>query len=188
MELAASQVTDDGTANGVALGQNNSELQLVGPSAIRVMCNVAALLPKQPSGEGNNHYSQKPYWHIERARIDASRNVAVELIVNGLPVERQEIAADGTQTKLKFETEIQHSSWVAVRILGSSHTNPVFVIVNNQPIRASRKSAQWCLDGVNRCWSQKERFLRAAETADAKAAYEHARNAYQKILEESVVD
>lgn len=188
MELNAVQVTDNGNANGVALGQNNSELLLAGPAAIHVTCNAAALLPKQPSGEGNNHYSQKPYWHIERARIGASRNVAVELIVNGLPVERQEIAADGTQTTLKFQTEIPHSSWIAVRILGSSHTNPVFVIVDNQPIRASRKSAQWCLNGVARCWSQKERFLRAAETADAKAAYEHARNAYQKILAESVVD
>src|SRR5438094_528224 len=31
-------------------------------------------------------YAEKPYWHIERARIGTSREVPVELIVNGEPV------------------------------------------------------------------------------------------------------
>ena len=33
----------------------------------------------------------------------------------------------------------------------SAHTNPVFVIVGDQPIRASRRSAEWCLRGVDQC-------------------------------------
>jgi len=62
------------------------------------------------------------------------------------------------------------------------------VIVDGKPIRASRKSAQWCLAGVDQCWSQKERFYAAGEMKDAKAAYEHARVVYRKIVEESAQD
>jgi hypothetical protein len=75
-----------------------------------------------------------------------------------------------------------------MRILPSSHTNPVFVVVADKPIRASKKSAQWCLDGVEQCWKSKERFYKQDEKADAKAAYDHAREVYRKIVEESDVD
>ena len=62
------------------------------------------------------------------------------------------------------------------------------MIVDDKPIRASRKSAEWCLKGVDRCWSQKQRFYAAAEMDDAKAAYEHARQVYRRIVEESTND
>ena len=42
-------------------------------------------------------------------------------------------------------------------------TNPVFVLVGEKPIRASRRSAEWCLKGVDQCWSQKQRFIKADE-------------------------
>jgi len=29
-----------------------------------------------------------------------------------------------------------------------SHSNPIFILVGDQPIRASLKSAEWCLQGV----------------------------------------
>jgi hypothetical protein len=41
---------------------------------------------------------------------------------------------------------------------------------------------------VDQCWSQKERFIRAAELADAKAAYAHARATYRQRLAECTVD
>jgi hypothetical protein len=164
------------------------EFSVSGESLIPFSCNVAALLPEEPTGIAERNYAQQPYWHIERARVERTREVPVELVVNGLPVERQLIVADGTQHKLIFETKISRSSWVAVRILGSSHTNPIFVIVDNQPVRASRRSAQWCLDGVDQCWSQKERFIRAEEMADAIRAYDHARQVYRQILDESPTD
>ena len=37
-----------------------------------------------------------------------------------------------------FRHRLERSSWVAARILPSSHTNPVFVEVAGAPIRASR--------------------------------------------------
>ena len=75
-----------------------------------------------------------------------------------------------------------------LRILPSSHTNPIFALVDGKPIRASKRSAEWCLKGVDQCWSQKERFYKPAEMEDAKQAYAHARETYKKILAECDVD
>jgi hypothetical protein len=77
---------------------------------------------------------------------------------------------------------------VAPRILLSSHTNPVFVLVGDKPIRASKRSAERCLKGVDQCWSQKKQFIQATEMDDAVQAYHHARAVYQQILSESDVD
>ncbi|HEV3342931.1 MAG TPA: hypothetical protein VG125_21335, partial [Pirellulales bacterium] len=81
------------------------------------------------------------------------------------------------------------SSWIALRIFGSSHTNPVFLEVGGAPTRASKKSAQWCLDAVDVCWKQKSPAIRAgAEREAAEKAYEIARQAYRKILAECTAD
>jgi hypothetical protein len=108
--------------------------------------------------------------------------------VNGKPVAREVIAADGTLRPFKARVPIGRSSWVALRILPSSHTNPIWVKVGGQPVRASKASAKWCLEGVDRCWSNKERFIAKGEMDDARAAYDHARAAYQKILAEAHAD
>ena len=76
---------------------------------------------------------------------------------------RKNIVADGTLAGRRVRRKIERSSWVALRILPSSHTNPIFVLVGGKPIRASRRSAEWCLKGVDQCWSQKERFIKADE-------------------------
>lgn len=169
--------------NDVAVGENGSELRLSQPGPVRATLKVAALLeekPLPPSGRFS--------WNIERARIDQTREVPLELVVNGYPVARTNIVADGRMQDVTLEANIERSSWVAVRILPSSHTNPIFVLVDGKPIRASRRSAEWCFKGVDQCWSQKERFYKPAEIEEAKAAYAHARETYQRILAESDVD
>ena len=82
-------------------------------------------------------YDQKPYWELERARIGNSRKVPLELVVNGLPVAKQEIEADGKMRPVSFDARVERSSWVALRILPSSHTNPVFVLAQGQGVRAA---------------------------------------------------
>ena len=74
---------------------------------------------------------------------------------------------------------------MALRILPSSHTNPIWVLVGEKPVRASRRSIEWCLQGVDRCWSQKERFIAPAELPQAQADYEHARTVYRQRLQEA---
>jgi hypothetical protein len=114
--------------------------------------------------------------------------VPVELIVNGQAVEKQDLVADGKIADLKFNYKPERSSWVALRVFPSCHTNPVFVEVDGKPIRASKKSAQWCLDAVDVCWKQKVKQTRPAEQPAAAAAYDVARKAYAKILAESAAD
>jgi len=175
----------DFKVDSVSLGQKGSERRRANPGTVHVRARAAAFLDVTPKTEiRNRSYQAKPYWDIERARIGETRNVPVEVIVNGHPVAQQLIAADGTLHDLEFEVPIERSSWIALRILPSSHTNPIFVLVGDKPIRASRKSADWCLKSVNQCWSQKERLIKADELKDAKDAYEHARQAYRRLLSE----
>ena len=129
---------------------------------------------------------EKPYWAIERARIGDSREIAVELVVNGLAVARTTALADGVRREVRFDVPVPASSWMAVRVLGAAHTNPVFAIVDGKPIRASRRSAEWCLAAVDQCWTQKVVNIRPAERADAAGAYNHARAVYRKLIEESL--
>ena len=127
---------------------------------------------------------QTPYWHLERARIGTTREVPVELVVNGKPIARKNIVADGSVEDITFDVQVERSSWLAVRILGSSHSNPIFILVDGKPIRASRQSAQWCLAAVDQCWTQKAPKISKAELADAQAAYDHAREVYTKLTAE----
>ena len=173
----------------IVMGEDGSELRLTSPGKIHTTARVAARLNPEPAPEiSRRPVNAKPYWDIERARIGASREVAVELIVNGYPVAKKNIPADGRLQDVAFDVTIERSSWIAMRILPSAHTNPIFVVVGDQPIRASRRSAEWCLAGVDRCWSQKERFIKQAELQDARDAYAHARTVYRQRLAESTVE
>ncbi len=175
--------------DGVAMGERGSELRLSKPKDVKISARVAARLDQIPNKViSKKHYSEKPYWDIERARIEDSREVAVELVVNGNLAARKKIVADGKPNDVSFNVNIPKSSWVALRVLPSSHTNPIFVLVEDKPIRSSRRSAEWCLAAVDRCWSNKERFIKADEKEDAKSAYAHARETYRDILSESYQD
>jgi hypothetical protein len=197
---ARSYVTDGSmhligfTANGLGVGEAGKDgraslLAAKKGEAVKVKVRAAGLLAEKPDESiGKRSLDQKPYWHIERARAGDTRRVPVELIVNGESVERKEIEADGDINDVSFEFTPKQSSWMAVRVFASAHTNPIFVEVDGQPIRASRKSAQWCLDAVDVCWKAKVRNIRGPERAAAMAAFDTARRAYRKILRESAVE
>jgi len=179
----------DFRANDLLVGTRGSEIKLDRAQTVRVTAKVAALLDAKPDETlRDRRGDQQPYWDIERARINGTREVPVEVIVNGQPVARKNILADGSLQSLVFEIPIERSSWVALRILPSSHTNPIFVMVSDRPIRASRRSAEWCLKAVDQCWSQKAGKISAKERTEAEKAYEYARQIYRKILAESEVD
>lgn len=179
----------DFAINNLPVGERGGVLNLREPKKVSLSVKAAALLSTKPNPSIRDRpYDHKPYWHIERARLGDSREVEVEVIVNGQPVQKTKILADGTTHDLKLEVPIERSSWVAARILPSSHTNPVWVIIDNKPVRASKRSAEWCLKGVDVCWKQKERFIAPKEMDDAKKAYAHAKATYLGILAESEVD
>ena len=164
--------------NETAVGEKGSELKMAGPGKVRVRAKVAALLSEQ---------AQRParfVWQLEKARIGQSRTVPLELVVNGRAVARQDFTADGTLRDVEFDLPVERSAWVALRIFPSSHSNPVFVMVGNKPIR-ERASLEWCLKGVDQCWSQKQRFIAAREMEEARSAYDHARRIYRERLVEA---
>jgi len=179
----------DFKVNNVRMGEGESELKLASAGRVRVSAQVAARLNQTPNPDlQHRKFDQKPFWDVERARIGETRTVPVEVIVNGYPMAKKTIEADGKLQEISFEVPIEKSSWIAMRILPSSHTNPVFVLVDGKPIRASRRSAEWCLKGVDQCWSQKERFIKENEMADAKSGYEHARITYKRLIQECAAD
>jgi hypothetical protein len=182
----------DFTVNGLGVGLKGSELRLKEPGKVTIQATVAALLEATPTAATEairkTPWSGRPYWDLERARLGDSRRVPVEVVVNGRPVARQEIDADGKEREVSFEVPIEKSSWVALRVLPSSHTNPVFVVVDGKPIRASKKSAEWCLAAVEQCWKQKFPRIRQAERAAAEAAYGHARKEYRRLITECAAD
>lgn len=177
----------DFAVNGVAMGTNGSELRLAQPGSARATARVACLLPAEPPAAAPDP-TRQPYWTPEHARVAGSRDVTVELIRNGQPVASQRVRADGVLRDVSFDARVERSSWLALRIMGSAHTNPIFAIVGGRPIRASRRSAEWCLQAVDQCWSQKTRGIRAREREAAQRAYEQARVRYRQIVAESDVE
>ena len=202
----------DFSVDGVEVGTASSEVKLKEKGLVHVSVKIAAHLDPSPldadtipSDRGQRFWmnslengkalsagenihdralDQTPYWHIERARIGSTREVPVELVMNGRVVARKNILADGSVQAIAFDQLVDRSSWLAVRILGSSHTNPIFVLVDEKPIRASRESARWCLAGVNQCWTQKAPKISKAELPEARAAYDHAREVYTRLIAE----
>ena len=178
--------------DGVRVGEGASERTLDAPGVVTITARVAALLEPAGSPRGASIRSSpldaKPYWDVERARVGESSKVPVEVVVNGRPAARSEVEADGALREVRFEVPIERSSWVALRIYPSSHTNPVFVTVGGKPIRASKSSARWCLAGIDRCWEEKSPSLAEPDFREAQEAYDFARAAYRKILEEAVED
>ena len=176
----------DFSVNGTASGTDGSEVRLGQAGRVTVTVRAAANLPAEPDeATRQKRYDETPYWDLERARIGATREVPVEIVVNGAVGATQKLVADGSIRTLTFDLDIDRSSWIAARILPSSHTNPVFAIVAGKPIRASRRSIEWCLNAVNQCWTQKAPRIRPGELEEARKAYDHARAVYRQRLAES---
>lgn len=176
------------SVNGLEAGTDDSRLNLKKEESVKITASVAANLPEHQDQQGaaiaQTDMTEQPYWDIERARIGTSRKVRVELIVNGFAVDTTEITADSKMNDVTFNYPVSHSSWVALRIYPSSHTNPVFIIVDGKPIH-ERKSAEWCRKAVDQCWKMKQANIRADERSAAAEAYDNARKIYDQIIQDS---
>lgn len=175
--------------NGTLVGTNDSELRLDAPGQVHAQVKVAAYLDTVPNEQiRGKRYDEKPYWDVERARIGDTREVPVELVVNGHAVARQNVSADGQIHDVAFDAAIDRSSWIAVRILPAAHTNPIFALVGGKPVRTSRRSAEWCLAAVDQCWTQKAPRISPSDLEPARKAYDEAREVYRKLIRESAAE
>ena len=109
----------------------------------------------------------------------------VEVVVNGKVVASKEVPADGKTHNLEFPVEVTQSSWVAVRHFPQLHTNPVNVIIDGKPIRASADSARWCIETIHELWRNRSRRISEPERPAARAAYDRAIRKYEQIIRES---
>jgi hypothetical protein len=98
----------------------------------------------------------------------------VELVVNGRAVAAEEVSADGRTHELSWSIPLEQSSWIAVRHFPQLHTNPVTVLINDQPVRASRASAQWCIDTIELLWENRNNRIAEHEREEAKATFDRA--------------
>lgn len=174
----------DFRVNGVEMG-SGKDVSLPASGTVKVTAKVAALLDARPDESiRGRRYDQKPYWDVERARVGNTRRVPVEVVVNGMAVARKEIDADGTLRDISFDVKVNGSSWVALRILPSSHTNPIWVTVGGKPVR-SKQSAEYLLKAVDQCYRQKIGRVRVAEHVEMNQAYEYARQEYRRLIKEA---
>ncbi|KAA5538695.1 hypothetical protein FYK55_26645 [Roseiconus nitratireducens] len=160
------QARTDAETDFLAVGDQGSELVAAGPTTIHCRAKCAVLLDP------------------DQHRSASADPVEVELIVNGYPRATQTIVADGTLQDVTLQAEIDQSSWVALRVFPNAHTNPFFLTVDDQPIRASRASAEWFLACIDQCWKEKQPTYAIEEQQDARQAYDHARDVFQQILDE----
>jgi hypothetical protein len=109
----------------------------------------------------------------------------VEVVVNGRPVASAEVPADDQAHELRFKVKIDRSSWVALRHFPQMHTNPVNVLVGGQAIRASRKSALWCVACIEQLWRARSQAIAKAERPEAERTFQQAIERYRKIAAEA---
>jgi hypothetical protein len=109
----------------------------------------------------------------------------VELVVNGRVAGTRQVPADDRVHDLEFAVPVGRSSWVALRHFPQLHTNPVEIIVRGRPVRASRRSALWCLEAAEQLWRARGRTIAPAERDEARRAFDEAVARYRRIAQEA---
>jgi hypothetical protein len=99
--------------------------------------------------------SSIPLGTAKGGTVPPGKTRLVEVIVNGQVAASKEVPADDREHDLTFTIPIERSSWVALRQFPQMHTNPVNVLVAGAPIRASRKSALWCIGTIEQLWRER---------------------------------
>jgi hypothetical protein len=99
--------------------------------------------------------SELPLGTAKGGQLTKDKTRLVEVIVNGRAVASRKVPADDKTHDIEFDVPIERSSWVALRQFPQMHTNPVEVLVSGAPIRASRKSALWCIGTIEQLWRER---------------------------------
>jgi hypothetical protein len=169
-------------------------LTLAGPGSVKIIAKVS-FAPATPESiaHGTRLGSVSKRWSGDTVTLhgDRSRNWVmggtrqVELIVNGQPVDSKQVAADGQERWLEFTVPIERSSWIALRCFPQLHSNPIEVIVQGKPIRASAQSARWCEETIHQLWRVRSMNVAESERTEAHAAFQRAIARFRQISDES---
>ena len=157
------------TVNGKSPGYG--DVKVDAPTTVTVRAKVAFA-------------SELPLGTAKGARAPLGKTRTVEIVVNGKAVASKIVPADNRVHELTFSVPIERSSWVALRHFPQLHTNPVNVIVGGKPIRASRKSALWCIGTIEQLWRVRGPGIAAHERDEAKKTFDWAIEQYRRIARE----
>ena len=178
--------------NGISPGRN--EVSLAAPGMVKVTARVS-FAPETPATVAQG--TELPAGGLRlvgdtvelhgprRETLQRGGQRLVEIVLNGRPIASQSVPADGQIHDLTFEIPVPRSSWITLRQFPQLHTNPVNVIVENQPIRASRESARWCEQTIDLLWRNRERNIVPSERDQARETFNRAKARYRQIAEEA---
>jgi hypothetical protein len=119
---------------------------------------------------------------------------AIEIVCNGRIVARLDTSALPLKpVTLSFELPVNQSSWICARRMNSdghqSHTAPVYVTVDNKPVRASAEDAEYfatwienILENINDGGSWRSYFSK--DIAKVHTRYRKAAGLYKNIARE----
>jgi hypothetical protein len=177
--------------NDVRPGESTLHLNQASPVKVKASVVFAPQTPvgiaygTQTTPRGRRMLGDTVNLHAPRSTesIDGGER-QVEIVVNGRSVATRIVPADGKVHDLEFEVMIDRSSWIALRHFPQLHTNPVTVLVDDRPIRASRDSARWCIDVVNQLWDVRHQHISEPERPAARAAYDRALERFEQIAAE----
>jgi hypothetical protein len=165
----------DGYAHALqftVVGKSSGQaVDLKGPGKVTVKARVAFA-------------AETPLGTSVGGQVPTGKTRKVEVVVNGQPIAFREVPADDKEHDLSFEVPIAHSSWVALRHFPQMHTNPVNVIVDGKPIRASRQSALWCIGTIEQLWRVRNGVIAAQEREEAHRTFLRMIEVYRKIAAE----
>jgi hypothetical protein len=158
------------TVNGQAPGYDNVALEKAGKVTVKAKVAFASEMPLGTSNGG---------------QLPTGKTRLVEVVVNGKAVASKDVPADDKEHDLTFEVPIERSSWVALRHFPQMHTNPVNVLVGGKMIRASRRSALWCVGVIEQLWRVRGPGIAEHERAEAHKTFLAAIDFYRRIAAES---
>ena len=180
------------TVNGTAAGFKDVSLNAPGEVLVESQVAFASETPAQVA-HGFGLPPDGRRWSGDTVTLHGPRTDAwtpggereVEIIVNGRPVAATRVPADGKVHGIQFRVPVARSSWIALRQFPQLHTNPVNVQVGGAPIRASRRSARWCLETIERLREQRRNAIHEPERAAAMQAYDEAVDKFRHIANEA---
>ncbi len=170
------------------------DVRLDSPGEVEVMAEVA-FSPESPAlvahglvtpPGGKRWTGDTVTLHGPRSReILSGGTRTIEIVMNGQSVATRQVPADGRTHEVRLQVRVERSSWVALRQFPQLHTNPINVLVDNRPVRASRDSARWCIETIEQLWRGRSKSIREEERASARNEYDRAISAFRQIADET---